>query len=174
MAGGANDNSDESITGINVTPLVDVMLVLLIIMMVTAKMIVSQSVPLDLPKAATGTDIQTIFSVVMTPDGKAQIDSKPIENDDLIFPAATEAHRKNPDVRAVIKADAAVPHGRVIHVLDLLKQGGVSKIAFGVAAAPPVVPLAPGTPGTPAAPVAPANPAAPSPAPQAPAPAPSK
>ena len=140
MAGGSNDDPDDAITGINVTPLVDITLVLLIIFMVTAKIIVSQSVPLDLPKAATGTDVQVVFSIVLAADGSSQVDSKPVPNDDAILPLAKEAHDKNAELRAVIKADSAVPHGRVIHVLDLLKQGGVAKIAFGVTPVPAVVP----------------------------------
>ena len=148
MAGGAQD-IDEAITGINVTPLVDVTLVLLIIFMVTAKIIVSQSLPLDLPKASQGTDIQVVFSVTMGADGTAQVDGKPIPNDDAVLALAEAAQQKTPDLRAVIKADSAVPHGRVIHVLDLLKQGHVNKIAFGVTPVPPVVQLGGGaaTPG---------------------------
>jgi len=144
MAGGAQD-SDDAITGINVTPLVDVTLVLLIIFMVTAKLIVSQSVPLDLPKAASGTEVQVVFSVVLAADGTTQIDGKTVANDDAILPAARDAHNKNNELRAVIKADSAVPHGRVIHVLDILKQAQVSKIAFGVSPVPPMVPV-PGGP----------------------------
>src|SRR6478609_10952365 len=105
MAGGVANDTDEGITGINVTPLVDIMLVLLIIFMVTAKIIVSSSsVPLDLPKAASGTDVQTIFSVVLATDGTAQVDGKAIPADDAIFAIAKEAHAKNADLRAVIKA----------------------------------------------------------------------
>jgi biopolymer transport protein ExbD len=148
MAGGSSD-SDEAITGINVTPLVDITLVLLIIFMVTAKIIVSQSVPLDLPKAASGTDVQTVFSIIMASNGSAQVDSKPIPNDDALFAIAREAHAKNAELRAVIKADAAVPHGRVIHVLDLLKQAGVSKIAFGVT---PILPMGVGSAAPPSSP----------------------
>src|SRR6478609_8199231 len=118
MAGGASSDSDEAITGINVTPLVDIVLVLLIIFMVTAKLIVSKSVPLDLPKAATGSDIQSVFSVVLAADGTTQVDSRTVPTDDVILGLAKSAHEKNPELRAVIKADAAVPHGRVIHVLD--------------------------------------------------------
>jgi biopolymer transport protein ExbD len=136
MAGGAGNDVDDAITGINVTPLVDVTLVLLIIFMVTAKIIVSQSIPLDLPKAASGAEIQTIFSVVLAANGSAQVDSVAIPNDDAILSLAHDAHTKNNELRAVIKADAAVPHGRVIHVLDLLKQAGVAKIAFGVTPVP--------------------------------------
>jgi biopolymer transport protein ExbD len=145
MAGGANTGNDvdESITGINVTPLVDIVLVLLIIFMVTAKLIVSKSVPLDLPKAASGTDVQTVFSIVLLADGSTQVDSKPVANDDAIYGLAKGAHEKNAELRAVIKADSSVPHGRVIHVLDLLKQAQVAKIAFGVSPVAPVSPHAP-------------------------------
>jgi biopolymer transport protein ExbD len=144
MAGGANNSeSEEAITGINVTPLVDIVLVLLIIFMVTAKLIVSKSVPLDLPKAASGSDIQTVFSITLTADGAAQVDSKPIANDDAIFALAKDARERNPELRAVIKADSSVPHGRVIHVLDLLKQAQVAKIAFGVSPVAPMQPKAP-------------------------------
>src|SRR5580698_2494035 len=138
MAGGAQD-SDDSITGINVTPLVDVTLVLLIIFMVTAKIIVSQSVPLDLPKAATGAEIQTVLSIVLAANGSTQVDSAAVATDDAILSLAHDAHAKNNELRAVIKADSSVPHGRVIHVLDLLKQGHVNKIAFGVTPVPPVI-----------------------------------
>jgi biopolymer transport protein ExbD len=147
MAGGAKGDADDAITDINVTPLVDIVLVLLIIFMVTAKLIVSQSVPLDLPKAATGTDVQVVFSVVLAVDGSTQVDSKPVANEDAILPLAREAHAKTPDLRAVIKADSAVTHGRVIRVLDLLKQAQISKIAFGVSPTPPAP--GPGAPATP-------------------------
>ncbi len=143
MAGGSSD-SDDAITGINVTPLVDIVLVLLIIFMVTAKLIVSKAVPLDLPKAAKGEEVQTVFSVVLAADGTTQVDSNRVPSDDAILGLAKTAQDKNKELRAVIKADSSVPHGRVIHVLDLLKQGGVQKIAFGVQ------PVAPGVAPTPA------------------------
>ncbi|HTQ45516.1 MAG TPA: biopolymer transporter ExbD [Polyangiaceae bacterium] len=133
MAGGALQEADDAITGINVTPLVDITLVLLIIFMVTTKIVMNSSVPLDLPKAATGTsDVQVVFSIVMAADGRALVDGKAIPNDDAILQLARDAAALHPDMRAVIKADAAVTHGRVIHVLDLLKQAHVNKIAFGV------------------------------------------
>lgn len=142
MAGGALEESEE-ISSINVTPLVDITLVLLIIFMVTAKIIVSQSVPLDLPKAASGQEVQTVFSIVLAADGTTQVDSHPVDNDEAVLALSKDARTKNPELRAVIKADSSVPHGRVIHVLDLLKQAGVSKIAFGVSPVPPTVQPAP-------------------------------
>jgi biopolymer transport protein ExbD len=157
MAGGIRE-TDDAITDINVTPLVDIVLVLLIIFMVTAKLIVSQSVPLDLPKAATGSEVQVVFSVVLAVDGSTLVDSKRVANDDAIFELAKKARAGNPDLRAVIKADSLVPHGRVIHVLDLLKQAQISKIAFGVS---PVAPQ--GAPGAAPAPAPGGAPAPPKP-----------
>jgi len=144
VAGGSQDSSDDAITGINVTPLVDITLVLLIIFMVTARQIVSKSVPLDLPPAATGSEVQTVFSIVLAADGSTMIDSKQVAGDDVILGMAKSAQEKNNELRAIIKADTTVQHGRVIHVLDLLKQAQVKKIAFGVSPAAPGVP-APGT-----------------------------
>jgi biopolymer transport protein ExbD len=132
MAGTANDDEDGLINGINVTPLVDVMLVLLVIFMVTAKIIVQQGMPMDLPKSASGESMQTIFSVDMSTDGKARVDSKPVADDEQILPLARAAKAGNKEIRAVIRADKKVEHGRVIHVLDLLRQGGIAKIAFAV------------------------------------------
>ncbi len=137
MAGGASNDDDGMISGINVTPLVDVTLVLLIIFMVTAKMIVSQGMPMDLPKAASGQDIQTVFSVELSADGKTMVDSKKVADDDAVSGLAKAAKAKNKDIRAVIRADKKVEHGRVIHVLDLLNRAGISKVAFGVQQATP-------------------------------------
>ena len=140
-----NDGDDGMVSGINVTPLVDITLVLLIIFMVTAKLIVSQSMPLDLPKAANGTDIQLVFGVELHQNGDILVDNKKLANDDAIVPLAKEAQSNNPELRAIIRADSSVQHGRVIKVLDLLKTAGVTKIAFGVAPIPAGEP-APSTP----------------------------
>jgi biopolymer transport protein ExbD len=137
MAASSSNDDDGQISGINVTPLVDITLVLLIIFMVTARIIVSQSLPMDLPKAAQGQQIQLVFGVELHANGEVLVDGKKLPNDDAVFPLAKEAYAKNNDLRAVIRADTAVQHGRVIRVLDLMKQAGVSKIAFGVSAVPP-------------------------------------
>src|SRR3954465_14535698 len=132
MAGGSSNDDDGLIAGINVTPLVDVTLVLLIIFMVTARIIVSQGMPMDLPKSASGEALQTVFAVELTADGKTRVDSEAAADDEAIAPLAKRAKAKNKDLRAVIRADRKVEHGRVIHVLDLLKRAGVAKIAFAV------------------------------------------
>ena len=133
MAASSNNDDDGLIAGINVTPLVDVTLVLLIIFMVTAKILVSQGMLMDLPKAASGESIQTIFSVELAADGRTRVDSEAVKDDEAVSELAKAARGRNKDLRAVIRADSKVEHGRVIHVLDLLKRAGVAKIAFAVA-----------------------------------------
>jgi biopolymer transport protein TolR len=118
------------IEGINVTPLVDIVLVLLIIFIVTAKMVVAPSVPLDLPQASQGEEVQTIFSVAIAKDGSLHIDGKPAE-DSALATSAKAALAKDKELRAVIQADGDVSHRRVIDVLDRLKGAGLTKVAFG-------------------------------------------
>jgi biopolymer transport protein ExbD len=156
MAASSNNDDDGVISGINVTPLVDITLVLLIIFMVTAKIIVSQSLPLDLPKAAQGQEVQQIFGVDLHANGDTLVDGKKLPNEEAILPLAREAQARNSELRAVIRADTTVQHGRVIRALDLLKQAGVSKIAFGVSPIPPEGGAALAGTGAPASPPAPA------------------
>ena len=149
MAGGARNDDEELIAGINVTPLVDIMLVLLIIFMVTAKIIVSQAIPLDLPKAASGGETQMIFTVTIDKDGKILADKRPIGSDEELRKAAADALAKNKELRTVIQASSQVNHGRVIHVLDELRQAGIQKIGFAIdktASATGVAPTPSGNP----------------------------
>jgi biopolymer transport protein ExbD len=133
---GASSRSGGPITGINVTPLVDITLVLLIIFMVTAKLVVRRdAMTLDLPKAATGAEVQEILNVAVLADGSLRLDGQPI-GDVALRERATAGLAVNHDLRAVIQAEGAVPHRTVMHVLDLLRQAGVSKIGFGVVREP--------------------------------------
>src|SRR5262249_46869986 len=158
MAASSSSQGDDDgmVSGINVTPLVDITLVLLIIFMVTAKLIVSQSLPLDLPKAANGQDVQMIFGVELHANGDTVVNGKRIASDEAVLPLAKEELARTPDLRAVIRADTTVQHGRVIRVPGLLKTGGVTKIAFGVAPIPPPGAAGAGT-GAPTAPPSPAG-----------------
>lgn len=127
------------ISGINVTPLVDITLVLLIIFIVTAKIVVTPAVPLDLPRAASGEQVQVIFSVLMPPDGRVLVNGGPVLSDELLVEKAKQALVETPELRAVIHADGAVSHRQVMHVIDKLKTAGISRIAFGTVAEPGAV-----------------------------------
>jgi biopolymer transport protein ExbD len=150
MVGRASTDTDDAITGINVTPLVDITLVLLIVFMVTARLIASQGLPLVLPDAVSAAPVDDVFSVILAESGETQVNETRVANDEAIFALARAKLAQAADMRVVIKADGAVPHRRVIHVLDLLRQGGVSRIAFGVMPVPPRVPASAEPPRTPA------------------------
>lgn len=123
------------IAGINITPLVDVSLVLLIIFIVTAKLVVTPSVPLELPRAAATQETQVVFSVAVPMAGPILVNATPLPGDSDLVRLARDALSRYRDLRVVISADADAHHRRVIHVLDLLKQAGITRIAF--AALPP-------------------------------------
>lgn len=123
------------ITGINVTPLVDVTLVLLVIFMVTAKIIVAPAVPLDLPKSGSGQDVQMVLSVMVPLDGPLFVNGEPVQVGDRtrLAAIARQAVSENPDARAVLHVDGHVEHQRVIELLDRLAAGGLTRVAFATA-----------------------------------------
>ncbi|MBL8718109.1 MAG: biopolymer transporter ExbD [Myxococcales bacterium] len=127
----AAQNDEDSITGINITPLVDITLVLLIIFMVTAKMMVSQGVPMDLPRAASASEVQVVFTVAIDREGHVKVDGVEAKDDAALRAAATTAFAKHKELRTVVSASQAVPHGTVLHVVDELRKIGITKIAFG-------------------------------------------
>jgi biopolymer transport protein TolR len=128
---GSTMQRGEPITAINVTPLVDVVLVLLIILMVTAGYIVKQAIPVDLPKGATGESMQLTLAITIESDGDLFLDARPVT------PAALQqeiraARARDTDVRAVIAADGATRHQSVVRVIDVLRREGVSKFAINI------------------------------------------
>jgi biopolymer transport protein ExbD len=124
-------NDDEIITGINVTPLVDVTLVLLVILMVTASYVVSRSIPMELPRSATGESTPTTLTVSIDKNGQTFLDAEPIE-EPALQAKVRAAHQADPETRAVIAADGRVNHAKVVRVMDLLRREDVSKFAFNV------------------------------------------
>jgi biopolymer transport protein ExbD len=134
MAGGADQQDEESITGINVTPLVDVTLVLLIIFMVTATYIVKETIEVELPRAAHGGEtVQRTFAVVLNREGRVYLNG--VETDDAgLVRTVQDVRSKGEDVQAIIGADKNATHGAVTHVLDVLKGAGVVKFAIQIEA----------------------------------------
>ena len=133
MAGGARQDDDEIIADINVTPFVDVSLVLLIIFMVTATYIVAQSIPVDLPEAGTGEDIVTTFAITITTDGSIYLDGQKTDDAGLRT-EINKAKQSSDDVRVVIAADKAVLHGKVVKVIDIVRKEGIAKFAINIEA----------------------------------------
>jgi biopolymer transport protein TolR len=137
MASSSNGN-DGQITGINVTPLVDIMLVLLIIFMVTATYVVKESIEIELPKAAAGgeTTARTL-ALVVTKDGKAFLDGQEVTEAALVEKIASSPDKRE-DMQAIIGADKGAMHGDVVHYLDVLREQGITKFAIQVERQDPV------------------------------------
>ena len=135
MAGGATSLGDDDegggmISDINVTPLVDITLVLLIIFMVTAKLITQQGIPMDLPKAASAGATQTVLTVSVDREGHVFANGRPMSNDAELRGVAKAALAENPETRTVIQAAGAASHASVLHAMDELRESGVTKLAF--------------------------------------------
>ena len=143
MAGGASsglgddDAGGGMISDINVTPLVDITLVLLIIMMVAAPIIANNpSIKVELPKAASGDETQKTtlsFTLTKRPDGAAGYDL--FLNGEKVDEAkaqrvTTDLVNKNRDIQAVIAGDKGIAYGDVMHIVDLVKTLGVTKFAM--------------------------------------------
>ena len=128
----SNQNDDNVITGINVTPLVDVMLVLLIIFMVTANLITNKAIGVTLPKAETGEEPQVAdLRIEVQKDGKILANEQPTSIG--AFPATIAALKKDGKAVTVsIAADRAAPHGAVIDAVDGLRKNGIFDFAFTV------------------------------------------
>ncbi len=133
MAGGAKmDDDDEGIVDINVTPLVDVMLVLLIIFMVASAYIVKPSIEVDLPKAATGGEtLDTTLSVIVTDSGKLFLNGEPTTREAIAARCQAVA-QVDDKAQAIIAADKATSHGTVVEVIDLVRRNGVRRFAINI------------------------------------------
>lgn len=129
MAASSQGSEDDLITAINVTPLVDIVLVLLIILMVTASYIVNKSINVDLPKATTGEATSSSLSISIDVDGKLYLDG--VQNDEPKLQAAIrKAFAENSDVKAIISADGRVRHAQVVRMIDMLRREHVTKFAI--------------------------------------------
>lgn len=134
MAGGTNggEGDEDIITSINVTPLVDIVLVLLIILMVTASYIVSKSIPMDLPDATSAEDSPPRqLTVSIDAERRLYLESEPTTWEELARRARSFA-RANQEPRAVIQADRSVSHGDFIRIVDLLRNAGITRYAINV------------------------------------------
>ncbi|HEY0463487.1 MAG TPA: biopolymer transporter ExbD [Polyangiaceae bacterium] len=124
-------DADEMISGINITPLVDVVLVLLVVLMVTSSYLASHGIPVDLPKAATGESTGSVLRVSVRQDGAIFLDGRPVADHEFRA-SAQRAYAADHDLRAVIAADGSAAHRRVVHVIDLLRQERVTRFALNV------------------------------------------
>ena len=130
MAGSARRRG--IIAEINVTPLVDIMLVLLIIFMLTAHLIAKQAIDVDLPRASQGTTMQpTTLAITLTRDGTLYLNEKAV-TPDALRTAVRAAVAADPKTQAIIAGGKSVSHGRVVWVLDVVKSLGITAFAIQI------------------------------------------
>ena len=133
----AKFDAEEGINDINVTPLVDIMLVLLIIFMVTTTTIVAPSIKLELPEASTGGPTESsMLGLLLAVDGTLLLNGEEITEEGL------RAYIQSPDsgdpaeMQAIIAADTECRHGAVVHLIDVIKQEGVIQFAINIEMTP--------------------------------------
>lgn len=132
MAGGIDFGDDDEISGINVTPLVDVVLVLLIIFMITAPAIYQSAIKVQLPKAISGEQNQKgPLNFTITKAGDLMLEREQLDWNGLA-PRLTALVKGATDPTAVISADEATPHGAVIRLMDALRTAGLTRFALNV------------------------------------------
>jgi biopolymer transport protein ExbD len=120
------------IVGINVTPMVDVVLVLLVILMVSATWIVSQSMKVDLPNTQTSDGSEaSLAAVTIGPKGELLFNEEKVTESQLKERLAL-AGRKGKDITLIVSADKVAQHGLVVHVLDLARTVGITQFAVQV------------------------------------------
>jgi biopolymer transport protein ExbD len=130
MAMQQSDDSGDGFSDINITPFVDIVLVLLVIFMVTAKYMVSQSIPVDLPKAATAAaGVPAIVSCSIDAKEQMYVDKVPMSPEEVKGALRTKLSN-DAELRAIINADRAVPHGRVVELIDIIRGAGIEKFAI--------------------------------------------
>jgi biopolymer transport protein TolR len=130
-----SDRNNEALSQINVTPLVDVMLVLLVIFMVTAP-ILQQGINVSLPRVAggalSGEDVQLVVTVA--PQGKIYLNDAPIAVPELLVKLQAIL-REQPESNVYLRADASVPYGEVMRVIASIREAGVQRL--GMVTEPP-------------------------------------
>ncbi len=145
MAAQAQDNDEEGISGINVTPLVDIMLVLLIIFMVTASLVANKAIELKLPESDSAQALkpdEKTLNFALDKSGKFYVDGEAIELD-AIGPRIRAEREKKPGVNlaAAISADAQTPYEQVVKLIDLIRKNDI--IDFAIQTDPSSTPAAP-------------------------------
>lgn len=133
MAASNDDNDDSGLmTSINITPFVDVVLVLLVIFIVTAPMLVKDILEIRLPKAAQGDgSVTETLGIAVNRNGNILLNGQIVDEDQL-KERAVQALAANAESQAIIAADVEVAYGKVVRVIDLLKQAGLNKFAVQI------------------------------------------
>ena len=127
-----DSENDQLITGINITPFVDVVLVLLVIFMVTAPIIAKDILNLHLPKTAT-TDSKSMSNIAVAVNKQGQLLlNGMLTTEENLRAQVIETIKTRPDTQAIISADTGTEYGNVVRAIDIIKTAGLSKFAIQV------------------------------------------
>jgi biopolymer transport protein TolR len=133
MAGSSlyqDDDSSGAITDINVTPFVDVVLVVLVVFIVTAKLIVARGVEIDKPKAASGGDVQATLKLTIKQNGDLYVNGDRFTSDPAAVARIKEIAASTTKPKAIVAGDRATVYAGVMHAIDLVLEAGVTAIAL--------------------------------------------
>jgi biopolymer transport protein ExbD len=128
----ASEIGSDAITGINVTPLVDVILVLLIIFMATAPLLERRAINVNIPRAARSERAATeTLRIELTSDRKLRLEGRPLTEPDLVRELETAVARQ-PATHVALAADQGLPYGEIVALLDAVKGAGVKRVGLDV------------------------------------------
>ncbi|GAB4120765.1 MAG: biopolymer transporter ExbD [Sideroxydans sp.] len=130
MAFGNSSGEDGMMSEINVTPLVDVMLVLLVVFIITAPLLAPQSLKINLPKTESVAKDEKLQKVSLTIDAKGSVSYEAAHLSDTALAEMLKRRAADPDFQLQIQADEAVNYGRVAQVMAIAQKAGVSKLSF--------------------------------------------
>ena len=134
MAAKLGNGSKKAIVDINITPFVDIILVVLIIFMVTSTVVAQEAIPVDLPDAATGESVDvepTSLALVVQADGSLYLDGAPT-TEEAIRRRLRDGRAAGEELVCLIGADADTRHALVVELVDLVRQEGISRFALEV------------------------------------------
>ncbi|MFT4705126.1 MAG: biopolymer transport protein ExbD [Bradymonadia bacterium] len=132
MAAGFDHDDDDVIADINMVPFIDISLVLLIIFMVTSSYIARQAIEVELPTAASGSEVSSsTIAIVVERTGQVYFNGAPTTPQDL--PALVRAEVAiDENVQAIVAGDRGVDYGAVIDIVDIIKLNGVRTFALNI------------------------------------------
>lgn len=132
MAGQSSSGDGEEIGSINITPMVDVILVLLVIFMVTANFLKKESININLPKAdAVDANLAKTVQVALSKDGKIFLEGNEVDFPRLEAQLLRES-KIRPNMRITLSADSSLPYGKIAETMGKIKKAGVHQIALSV------------------------------------------
>lgn len=127
------DDDGQIMAEINITPLVDIMLVLLIIFMMVSTLVDFSAIHVELPKAATAETAKSeSVSIVISKNGQYFLSGVPMSSIDELKQNIERLKNQNPEIQAVISADKSVSHGQVVKIIDLIRKLSIAKFAISV------------------------------------------